>query len=131
DAGRIRSTLDRAGITGAEIQQFGSDSGFTVRAQNRQGGAEQAGGAESVAKRVEAALTREFGANAFRVVRTEGVGPRVGAELRRNAAIAMLLASLVTLVYLAVRFEWRFGLAAVLSTAHDVLVTFAFIKLLH
>ena len=131
DAGRIRSTLDRAGITGAEIQQFGSDSGFTVRAQNRQDVAQQASGAESVAKRVEAALTREFGANAFRVVRTEGVGPRVGAELRRNAAIAMLLASLVTLVYLAVRFEWRFGLAAVLSTAHDVLVTFAFIKLLH
>ncbi len=43
----------------------------------------------------------------------------------------MLLASLVTLVYLAIRFEWRFGVAAVLSTAHDVLVTLAFIKLLH
>ena len=77
------------------------------------------------------ALTKEFGANTYRVVRTEAVGPRVGAELRRNAAIAMLLASLVTLVYLAIRFEWRFGVAAVLSTAHDVLVTLAFIKLFH
>ena len=45
--------------------------------------------------------------------------------------IAMVLASFVTLCYLAFRFEWRFGLAAVLSTAHDVLVTFAFIKLFH
>jgi len=80
---------------------------------------------------VQAALTKEFGATAYRVVRTEAVGPRVGAELRRNAAIAMLLASLVTLVYLAIRFEWRFGVAAVLSTAHDVLVTLAFIKLFH
>jgi preprotein translocase subunit SecF len=69
---------------------------------------------------VQDALTKEFGSNTFRVVRTEAVGPRVGAELRRNAAIAMLLASLVTLVYLAIRFEWRFGVAAVLSTAHDV-----------
>ena len=131
DVGRIRSTMDRAGITGAEIQTFGSDSGFTIRAQNRQDVATQASGAESVAQRVQAALTREFGAESYRVVRTEAVGPRVGAELSRNAAIAMLLASLVTLVYLAIRFEWRFGVAAVLSTAHDVLVTLAFIKLFH
>jgi preprotein translocase subunit SecF len=131
DAGRIRSTLDRAGVRGAEIQQFGSDREFTVRAQDQRDVAQQASGAESVAARAQQALTSEFGAQAFRVVRTEAVGPRVGAELRRNAGIAMLLASLVTLVYLAIRFEWRFGVAAVLSTAHDVLLTFAFIKLLH
>lgn len=131
DAGRIRATLDRAGITGAEIQKFGSDSEFTVRAQDRREVAQQTGGAETVAQRVRTALDREFGAAAYKVMGTEAVGPRVGAELRRNAAIAMLLASLVTLVYLAIRFEWRFGVAAVLSTAHDVLVTLAFIKLLH
>ena len=131
DAGKIRETLDRAGIRGAEIQQFGSDSEFTVRAQNETEVAQQASGAERVASRVRQALTTEFGAGSFRVLREELVGPRVGAELRRNAAIAMLLASLVTLVYLAIRFEWRFGVAAVLSTAHDVLVTLAFIKLLH
>ena len=131
DPARIRSTLDRAGIAGAEIQKFGSDSEFTVRAQDRRDVAQQASGAESVAQRVQEALNREFGATAYRVVRTEAVGPRVGAELRKNAAIAMLLASLVTLVYLAIRFEWRFGVAAVLSTGHDVLVTLAFVKLLH
>jgi preprotein translocase subunit SecF len=131
DAGKIRETLDRAGIRGAEIQQFGSDSEFTIRAQNETEVAQQANGAERVASRVRQALTTEFGAGSFRVLREELVGPRVGAELRRNAAIAMLLASLVTLVYLAIRFEWRFGVAAVLSTAHDVLVTLAFIKLLH
>ena len=131
DVGRIRSTMDRAGITGAEIQTFGSDSGFTIRAQNRQEVASQAAGAESVAQRVQDALTKEFGSNTYRVVRTEAVGPRVGAELRRNAAIAMLLASLVTLVYLAIRFEWRFGLAAVTATAHDIVATIAFIAMLH
>jgi preprotein translocase subunit SecF len=131
DAGKIRETLDRAGITGAEIQKFGSDSEFTIRAQDKRDVAQQASGAESVAQRAQDALTKEFGAGAYRVTRTEAVGPRVGAELRRNAMIAMVLASLVTLVYLAFRFEWRFGVAAVLSTAHDVLVTLAFIKLLH
>ena len=56
---------------------------------------------------------------------------RVGAELRRGAIVAILISSLVTLIYLAIRFEWRFGLAAVLSSGHDVLVTLAFLKLLH
>jgi preprotein translocase subunit SecF len=131
DAGRIREILDRAGINGAEIQQFGSDSAFTIRVQGKNEVAQQASGAESVPRRVQDALAKDFGAGAFKVVSTEAVGPRVGEELRRNAAIAMILASLVTLVYLAIRFEWRFGVAAVMSTAHDVLVTLAFIKLLH
>ena len=63
---------------------------------------------------IQNALTQKYGAQAFRVVRTEAVGPRVGAELRRGAIIAILLGSLITLIYLAIRFEWRFGLAAVL-----------------
>ena len=131
DAGAIRSTLDAAGIRGAEIQQFGSDSEFTIRARNEAEVAAQAAGAERVATRVRSALDAKFGNGNYRVVREELVGPRVGAELRRDAAVAMLLASLVTLIYLAIRFEWRFGVAAVLSTAHDVLVTLAFIKLFH
>lgn len=131
DAGRLRSTLDQAGVQGAEIQQFGSDREYTIRAQNADEVAEQASGAERVAVRVRAALDEQFGAQSYRVIREELVGPRVGAELRRDAAIAMFLASLVTLVYLAIRFEWRFGVAAVLSTAHDVLLTLAFIKLFH
>lgn len=131
DVARIRTTLDAAGIKGAEIQQYGSPTEFTVRAQDAAQVQEQGANAASVGRRIEAALTRAFGANAFRVVRTEAVGPRVGAELRRGAIIAVLLGSLITLIYLAVRFEWRFGLAAVLATGHDILVTLAFIKLMH
>src|SRR5215212_2349892 len=126
----LRAALDAAGIRGAEIQQFGSNREFTVRARDERQVSEQAAGAEGVARRIQEALNRKY-AGAFTVVRTEAVGPKVGGELRRGAIIAMLLSSLVTLVYLAVRFEWRFGVAAVLSSAHDVLVTLAFIKLLH
>src|SRR5829696_7832072 len=126
----LRSALDAAGIRGAEIQQFGSNREFTVRARDERQVSEQAAGAEVVARRIQDALNRKY-AGAFTVVRTEAVGPKVGGELRRGAILAMLLSSLVTLVYLAIRFEWRFGVAAVLSSAHDVLVTLAFIKLLH
>jgi len=131
DAGTIRSTLDNAGVRGAEIQQFGSAREFTVRAQDIQQIQRQASAAEGVSKEIQSALETKFGKSNVKVVRTEAVGPKVGAELRRGAAIAMLLASLVTLIYLAIRFEWRFGVAAVLSTAHDVLVTLTFIKLFH
>jgi preprotein translocase subunit SecF len=131
DVGEIRSTLDRAGITGAEIQQFGSPREFTIRAQDRRTVSEQAAGAEGIAKRIEQVLDQRFGEGAFSVTRSEAVGPKVGSELRRGAIVAILLSSLATLVYLAFRFEWRFGLAAVLSSAHDVLVTLTFLKLMH
>jgi preprotein translocase subunit SecF len=120
----------RAVIGEAEITQFGNATEYTLRLQGTQEIAQQASAAEGVAKQVEAKLRAKYG-DGFTIVRTEAVGPKVGAELARGAVIAMLLASLVTLVYLAIRFEWRFGLSAVLSTAHDVLITLAFIKLFH
>jgi preprotein translocase subunit SecF len=127
----LRSTLDASGIRGAEIQQFGTNREFTVRAQNREQVAQQAAGAESISQRIETLLTSKYGAQNVRVVRTEAVGPRVGQELARGAFIAMLLSFGITLIYLAIRFEWRFGLAAVIATAHDFLTTLAFLKLMH
>lgn len=127
----VRETLDKAGITGSEIQQFGTATEYTIRARDEKQVEAQAAGAEGISKEIAAALEAKFGAGNVTIVRTEAVGPRVGSELRTGAAMAMLIASLFTLMYLAIRFDWRFGLAAVLSTAHDILVTFAFIKLLH
>jgi preprotein translocase subunit SecF len=127
----VRAALDRAGIRNAEIQRFGSANEYTVRVQDRQQVARQAAGAEGVSRDIRAALDRRFGAEGFTVVRTEAVGPRVGEELSRGAILAIVISSLITLIYLAFRFEWRFGLAAVLSSAHDLLVTLAFIALMN
>lgn len=131
NVGDIRGELEANGIHGSEIQQFGSEREFAIRAQESSQIASQAAGAEGVAKRIEAVLKKKYGDNAFTVVRREAVSPRVGSELRSGAAIAMVIASMVTLIYLAIRFEWRFAVAAVLSTLHDVLVTLAFIKIAH
>ena len=131
DVGEIRSTLDAAGIRGAEIQQFGTNRDFTVRAQEQSQVAAQANGAQTVAQKIAAVLQQRFGANNVKVARTEAVGPRVGSELKRGAVIAILLSFLITLVYLSIRFEWRFALAAVIATSHDVFTTIAFLKLMH
>ena len=132
DVGEIRATLDQAGIHGAEIQQFGSNREFTVRAQNAGAVAAQAtAGAGNIAVRIEQVLKQKFGENSLKVMRTQGVGPRVGSELRRGAITAILLSFLITLIYLSIRFEWRFATAAVIATSHDVFTTIAFLKLMH
>jgi preprotein translocase subunit SecF len=131
DVGALRSSLDAAGIHGAEIQQFGSNREYTIRAQEAEQRGAATTGAESASNKIESVLTQKYGAGQVRVVRTEAVGPRVGTELKRDAIIAMLLSFLVTTVYLAIRFEWRFALAALIATGHDVFTTIAFIKLMH
>jgi preprotein translocase subunit SecF len=118
----------RQAVGDVEVQTFGSPRDIVVRAQERHHVERQGQGATSVASQIESALARRFGATAFKVVRSEAIGPRVGAELRRNATIAMLISFVVSLIYLAIRFEWRFGLAAVLANIHDIIATFAFIK---
>ncbi len=131
DAAPIRVAMDRAGFHDAEIQQFGSPRDFTLRFRGAEEVAAQAGGAERVSKQVDSVLYAAFGQNNVSVVRTEAITATVGDELRRNALIAVLLSFVITLVYLAIRFEWRFGLAAIIATGHDVFTTIAFIKLLH
>jgi preprotein translocase subunit SecF len=127
DVGQIRATVDAAGFTGSEIQQFGTDREFTVRAAGQNEGAGQ--GVENTAQRIQAALETKFGTDNMKVVRTEIIGPRVGQELTRNAALAILISLGVTLLYLAFRFEWRFGVAAVIATGHDLLSTLAFLAI--
>jgi len=129
-ASEIRATLDAAGFHDAEIQQYGNPNTYTLRVAGANDVAAQASGAERISKAIDTALEKKFGSGVS-VVRTEAVGPRVGSELRRNALIAVLISFLITLIYLAIRFEWRFGLAAVIATGHDVLTTVAFLKIMH
>ena len=129
----IRSVVDQAGYPNSEITKFGSDTEYTVRAQPHAAAAGTAPTAaatgDTTARIIQGAMRQRYG-NDVTFGRSEFVGPRVGAELQRNAAIAVLISFMVTLIYLAVRFEWRFGLAAVIATAHDVLTTLAFMAML-
>jgi len=102
-------------LPGTEITNFGSASEFLIRVPEF----EEAG--VSAADRVEGALAQRFGEGSFEVARVEAVGARVGGELQRRALLAVLVSFAFTLLYLAFRFKnWRFGLAAVIATAHDV-----------
>jgi preprotein translocase SecF subunit len=128
--GDMRSTLEQGGVPQPEITRYRGSNTFVIRARlGTQARATEAE-AQQTARAVRGALARHFGADstAFRIGRFEAVGPKVGSELRSKALMAILLSFLATMVYLAFRFEWRFGVAAVLATAHDILTTLAFIK---
>lgn len=129
DVGAVRSALAERGITGAEIQSFGSARELVIRARVIAEGVD-VNDTQVTAAVVVPALDQAIGAGQYTLVRTEAVSPKVGDELRGQAVLAILLSFLAVLAYLAVRFEWRFGLAAVVATAHDVIATILFIGIL-
>jgi preprotein translocase subunit SecF len=127
----VRATVERAGFPGAEVTEFGSPTEFAIRAVPRDVASVTPESGKAVADQIGAALHAAFGdTSAVTIQRSEFVGPRVGAELKTKAIQAILISFLVTLIYLAFRFEWRVGLAAVLATAHDTLATIAFMGML-
>lgn len=128
DVGVVRSSLAARGVQGAEIQTFGSDRELVIRARLGQSGSNP-NDTQTTTETLRQALDASLGAGSYTVERTEAVGPKVGGELRHKALMAILLSFLAVLAYLAYRFEWRFGVAAVLATAHDILASIAFIAI--
>jgi preprotein translocase subunit SecF len=108
-------------VPGTEISEFGGENEFLLRAP------QFAAGEETAVDRIRAALKSMN--RPHTLVRTEAVGPKVGSELQRKAATALILSFAATLIYLAFRFEWRFGLAAIIATAHDTILTLGFISI--
>jgi preprotein translocase subunit SecF len=126
DVAALRNALQARGIENAEIQTFGSDREIVVRARVAREGSD-ANDTQATGEAVGQALDATLGAGNYKILRTEAVGPKVGGELRQQAVFAILMSFLAVLAYLAYRFEWRFGVAAVVATAHDIVASLAFI----
>ena len=122
----LRDAIGAAGLEGAQIQQFGGSNEYAIRIATFSESGEQ-----RVSADVAEALDGAYGEGAWELRRRSAVGPKVGSELREKALIAILLSFALTLVYLAFRFEWRFGVAAIVATAHDITLTFGFLSILN
>jgi preprotein translocase subunit SecF len=120
-AAQLRAAL--GGSQAPPITRFGEENEFTIRAPLGDDTV------ETIRARFENQLAIAFGNDAFTIMRTETVGPKIGAELQRNAALAILFSFVLTMTYIAMRFELRFGLAAVIATVHDILITLGFLAL--
>jgi len=114
----IRTTLAGAGFK-AEVQNFGSSRDVLVRMP-----IEKDQSTAMLSQRVEA-LLRAVDKSA-EVRRIEFVGPQIGEELAEYGALALLVTALGIVAYLALRFEWKFGLAAIIANLHDVIIIIGF-----
>lgn len=118
----IRSRLEKAGIEGASVTEFGSAEEITIRYSSSN---------ESLGADVGAGITKILdGSGNFEVRKVDVVGPKVGEELKKSGLMAIVVSLAGILIYIAVRFEWRFALAAIVSEIHDVLIVMGFISLL-
>ncbi len=115
---RIRETLEKAGLK-VEAQNFGSSRDVLLRMPVEKGQS-----SSETSEKVRALLQVENPSAEVR--RVEFVGPQVGKELAEYGALALLVTAIGIVVYLWFRFEWRFGLAAIVANLHDVVIILGF-----
>jgi preprotein translocase subunit SecF len=121
DIGGLRAELGGLGLGEVALQEFGQPSDVLIRVQ-RQEGDERA--QQAAVEKVKAAL-----GSRVEYRRTEFVGPKVGGELRTAAMWAVLSAIVAILLYIWFRFEWQFGIGAVIALVHDVITTIGLFSL--
>lgn len=122
DVGELRGKLGQLGFGEVAIQNFGTDKDVLIRVQPSE---KTEGQEQAVADKIKGALGAGYTFN-----RIEAVGPKVSGELFRSGVIATVLAVLMITVYVAFRFEWQFGIAALVATGHDVFVAIGMYSLL-
>ncbi|WP_305074071.1 protein translocase subunit SecF [Propionivibrio sp.] len=119
DLGKIREGLGKAGYTDITVQNFGSSRDVMIRLPLK---AEQ--NSAKIGEAVMGVLDAEAPGASLR--RVEFVGPQVGRELAENGALALLLVIIGIVIYLAMRFEWRFSVSAIVANLHDVIIILGF-----
>jgi preprotein translocase subunit SecF len=121
----IRSTVHGMGVEAGSVQDFGAvtENEFLVNIESTVEDLEQ------FSDQFKAAFETKFGKDSFEIRRTEAVGPKVGKDLRQKALMAVALSCIGMLIYIWFRFEFQFGLGAILGLIHDVLITMGVLSL--
>ena len=118
DVDGVRRSLEQAGYK-AEVQNFGSSREVLIRMH-----ADKGTSSADLSRNVLAVLQKDDAQVELR--RVEFVGPQVGKELAEYGALALLVTATGIVLYLWMRFEWRFGLAAIIANLHDVVIILGF-----
>jgi preprotein translocase subunit SecF len=119
---KVRGTLEKTGYTDVSVQNFGSSRDVLIRMPLKEGQS-----SADLSKKVMDTLSAED--KSVQLRRVEFVGPQVGRELAENGALALVVVCLGIMAYLALRFEWRFSVAAIVANLHDVIIILGFFAL--
>lgn len=118
----LRTAMDKAGFAKAEIKTFGSDKDILIRTVEQ-------GEGNIIGERIQAGLKEAFPQNPFTVLKEDKIGPKIGAELRRDALYAVIASLIAICLYVAFRFKFIYGVGALVALFHDVLVTLGFVSI--
>ena len=131
DIEAVRAKLEAGGYPSPVVQTFGSARDIIVRLQPEDAKAGEAAAAAS-ATATGGAIAELLGepGNAVTVVRSDFVGPQVGKELATNGLLALFFVVVGFLVYITFRFEWKFAVAAIITTLHDVVLVLGWFALM-
>ena len=119
DIGKVREVITTLGLRDVTVQNFGTSRDILIRLPLKQGQADT-----KLPETVMAALAKDDPGATLR--RVEFVGPQVGRELVENGGLALLFVSIGIVLYLWFRFEWKFGVAAIIANLHDVVIILGF-----
>jgi preprotein translocase subunit SecF len=122
DLNKIRDSMAKLGFTEASVQNFGTTRDVLIRLPVKQGIT-----SAKLSEQVMSELKAIDGSVALK--RTEFVGPQVGKELLDNGALALLFVSIGIVLYLWLRFEWKFGVSAIIANLHDVVIILGFFSI--
>jgi preprotein translocase subunit SecF len=114
----VRQAFEKMDLGGSVIQDFGQPGSNEYLVRLDQTSVEIGALGEQIKK----VLTDQFGADQFEVRRIESVGPKIGQDLRQRGALSVIVATIMMGIYIWFRFDFRFGIGAVIALAHDVLV---------
>ena len=135
DIGKMRADINSLGFPESQLQYFGGgecdkpvNSCVMIRVQPKKiaTGIDQNDAGQTVVSEIKAKL-----GSGYQYRRTEVVGPKVSSELLNDGIIATILAVIFISLYVAVRFEWQYGVGALIATGHDVFVTAGFFSVMH
>jgi preprotein translocase SecF subunit len=125
-ADHLRDALGRGGFADAEIQASEGGEAFLIRVPSPE---ERIAGEAPPSERILRAIQAEFPGVKGELLREEVVGPRVGRELTQKAFWAVILALAGILIYVGIRYEFKFALGGVIALAHDILVVLSLISI--
>lgn len=128
----LRTKVVAAGFDGAEIKSYGEANQYLIRIKHdpNEGFATNANEPRAT-DRLRDNLTASYPGNNVTLLKVDNIGPKIGAELRQDALMAVIVAMIAILLYITFRYEMVLGVAAIIALLHDVLVTFSFTVICH
>ena len=118
----VRASMDKIGMAKTEIKTFGTEKDILIRTPEQ-------GEGGTIADKIRSGLQTSFPTNPFSVIKEDKIGPKVGAELRRDAFYAVIASLIAIGLYVAFRFKFAYGVGAVVSLFHDMIITLGVVSL--